>query len=97
MIMKIVAFYVFIMILLFTNKIFGLLCHFSLIGMSKDYIWFLKNLRENKKERKQKGKKIRDKKNKFKFNKLFLYISSNSFYLFFSIIVRLNNLKIYKF
>ena len=52
MIMKIVAFYVFIMILLFTNKIFGLLCHFSLIGMSKDYIWFLKNLRENKKERK---------------------------------------------
>ena len=52
MIMKIVAFYVFIMILLFTNKIFGLLRHFSLIGMFKDYIWILKNLRENKKERK---------------------------------------------
>ena len=32
----------------------------------------------------------------FKFNKLFLYISSHSFYLFISIIVRLNNLKIYK-
>ena len=33
----------------------------------------------------------------FKSNKLFLYISSNSFYLFLSIITRLNNLKIYKF
>ena len=33
----------------------------------------------------------------FKFNKLFLYRSSNLFYLFLSIIERLSNLKIYKF
>ena len=36
-------------------------------------------------------------KNGFEFNKLFLYFSLNSFYLFLSIITRLNNLKIYKF
>ena len=56
-------------------------------------------------EGKCEGKKI-EKKNKrkekvkiffLKFNKLFLYVSSNSFYLFFSIITRLNNLNIYKF
>ena len=35
MIMKMVAFYVFIMILFFTYYIFGLLRDFSLIGMSK--------------------------------------------------------------
>ena len=46
---------------------------------------------------KKEEKKIEKKKKKFKFNKLFLYISLNSFYLFFSIIIRLNNLKIYKF
>ena len=45
----------------------------------------------------EKKKKVKENKNKFKFNKLFLYISLNSFYLFFSIIIRLNNLKIYKF
>ena len=42
-------------------------------------------------------KKIKENENWFKFNKLFLYVSSNLFYLFFSIIERLNNLKIYKF
>ena len=41
-----------------------------------------------------KGKKI---KNKFKFNKLFLYIFWYTFYLFLFIIAKLNNLKIYKF
>ena len=36
-------------------------------------------------------------KNRFEFNKLFLYVFLNSFYLFFSIITRLNNSKMYKF
>ena len=36
-------------------------------------------------------------KNRFKANKLFLYVSSNSFYLFSFIMQRLNNFKIYKF
>ena len=51
------------------------------------------------KKRKIKGKKI---KNGFKFNELFLYASPNSFHFFifsffhYFIIVRLNNLKIYK-
>ena len=49
---------------------------------------------EGNKIEKKNRKKI---KNEFKFNKLFLYISSKSFYLSFSIIVRLNNLKIYQF
>ena len=49
-------------------------------------------------EEKWKGKKIEKKskrkekvkeKKRFKFNKLFLYISSNSFYLFLSLIARL--------
>ena len=57
------------------------------------HVWFPKNLRENVKKR----KKIKENENWFKFNKLFLYVSSNLFYLFFSIIERLNNLKIYKF
>ena len=35
-------------------------------------------------------------KNKFKFNKLFLYVSLNSFHLFFFLITILNNLKTYK-
>ena len=37
------------------------------------------------------------KKNRFEFNKLFLYVFFNSFYLFLSIITRLNNSKMYKF
>ena len=40
---------------------------------------------------------MKENKKMFKSNKLFLYISSNSFYLFLSIITRLNNLNIYKF
>ena len=32
-----------------------------------------------------------------KFNKLFLYVTLNSFYLFFYFITRVNNFKIYKF
>ena len=39
----------------------------------------------------------RKEKKKFKFNNLFLYISQNSFYLFISFIIRLNNFKIYEF
>ena len=38
----------------------------------------------------------RRKKKKFKVNKLFLYISSNSYTLFFYSIKNLNNLKLYK-
>ena len=37
------------------------------------------------------------KKKRFKFNKLFLYVFSNAFYLFLSIVTRLNYLKIHKF
>ena len=52
-------------------------------------------------ERKYEGKKIENKnirkiKNKFKVNKLFLYITSNFFHRFNSSIYELNNLKIYK-
>ena len=43
------------------------------------YVWLLKNLRKNTKEKKL----IRKIKNKFKINKLLKYISSNLFYLFF--------------
>ena len=38
-----------------------------------------------------------ERKNKFKFNKLFLYNSLNSFYLFYFIITKLNNLKVHIF
>ena len=49
-------------------------------------------------ERKSKGKEnVKKNKNKFKVNKLFLYLTSNSFYFFNSIIKRLNNFKILKF
>ena len=54
--------------------------------MILSYIWFPKNLEENVTE-----KKIERKiKNNFKFNKLFFDITLNSFYLFFSIIAKLN-------
>ena len=43
------------------------------------YVWLLKNLRKNTKEKKL----IRKIKNKFKINKLLKYISSNLFYLLF--------------
>ena len=51
------------------------------------YVWFLKNLREDGKEKKQREKGERNKKwrkikNKFKINKLFLFTNSNSFHLF---------------
>ena len=51
------------------------------------YVWFLKNLREDGKERKQREKGERNKKwrkikNKFKINKLFLFTNSNLFHLF---------------
>ena len=51
------------------------------------YVWFSKNLRENARERKYKGKiegnkKWRKIKNGLKVNKLFLFFTSNSFYLF---------------
>ena len=61
---------------------------------SLSYIWFSENLRENTKEKKMK-EKVKKIENTFKFNKLFLYISLNLFYLFLSIITRLNNFKIY--
>ena len=48
----------------------------------------------SKRKYKKKYKKI---KNRFKANKLFLYVSSNSFHLFSFIMQRLNNFKIYKF
>ena len=44
----------------------------------KDYVWFVEHLRENAREKKNR-RKI---KNKFKINKLFLYIISNSFIYF---------------
>ena len=52
-------------------------------------------------ERKYEGEKIEKKnirkiKNKFKTNKLFLYITSNFFYRLNSSVYELNNLKIYK-
>ena len=51
------------------------------------YVWFLKNLREDGKEKKQREKGERNKKwrkikNKFKINKLFLFTNSNLFHLF---------------
>ena len=53
--------------------------------------------RKCKKKKKKLGKeKYKKIKNKFKFNKLFLYVSSNSFHLFLSIITILNNFKIHK-
>ena len=49
-------------------------------------------------ERKSKRKEnVKKNKNKFKVNKLFLYLTSNSFYFFNYIIKRLNNFKILKF
>ena len=61
------------------------------------YVWFLENLRKNANKKKIERKKIKEYKNKFKFNKLFLYVFSNSFYLFLSTIIRLNTLKYINF
>ena len=51
------------------------------------YVWLSENLRENARERKYKGKiegkkKWRKIKNGLKVDKLFLFFTSNSFYLF---------------
>ena len=51
------------------------------------YVWFSENLRENARERKYKGKIERKKKwrkikNWLKVDTLFLFFTSNSFYLF---------------
>ena len=51
------------------------------------YVWFSENLRENVRERKYKGKiegkkKWKKIKNGLKVDKLFLFFTSNSFYLF---------------
>ena len=43
------------------------------------------------------GRKSGKKKKKIKSNKLFLYVSLNSFNLFFSILLRLNNFKLHIF
>ena len=51
--------------------------------------------KENKEEVKEK-KMLRKIKNKFKVNKLFVYIFLNSFYLFFFMVQGLDNFKICK-
>ena len=48
-------------------------------------------------KRKWRGQVEEKVKNKFKVNKLFLYITSNIFHRFNSFVYGLNNLKIYKF
>ena len=67
-------------------KIFQNLCIFKLFILY-GYIWFSENLRKNVRERKYKEKVKKKnekmkKKNILKVNKLFVFTTSNSFYLF---------------
>ena len=62
---------------------YWMMAFFRILG----YVWFPENLRENARERKYKGKiegkkKWRKIKNGLKVDKLFLFFTSNSFYLF---------------
>ena len=61
------------------------------------YVWLSESLKENVRKRKWRGQVEEKVKNKFKVNKLFLYITSNIFHRFNSFVYGLNNLKIYNF